>query len=166
LKLNIEPEHHLAQQTDMEAYLRSDLTGIVVDHDRYMDEKFANRMRFSFAHELDHFFLHRELYERAAFESAEEWKEILLGLPEADYTYFEYQANEFAGRLLVPREVLIHEIENASDVLKRNKMLDHIKSDPYAVLSAISTRIGKTFGVSFEVIERRAEREKLWPPDI
>ena len=166
LKLNIEPEHHLAQQTDMEAYLRSDLTGIVVDHDHYMDEKFANRMRFSFAHELGHFFLHRELYERVAFESAEQWKEILLGLPEADYTYFEYQANEFAGRLLVPREVLIHEIENASDVLKRNKMLDHITSDPYAVLSAISTRMGKTFGVSFEVIEKRAEREKLWPPDI
>ena len=150
----------------MEAYLRSDLTGIVVDHDHYMDEKFANRMRFSFAHELGHFFLHRELYERVAFESADEWKEILLGLPEADYTYFEYQANEFAGRLLVPREVLIHEIENAGDVLKRNKMLDHIKSDPYAVLSAISTRIGKTFGVSFEVIEKRAEREKLWPPDV
>ena len=139
VKLDIEPEHDLAPQTDMEAHLRSDLTGIVVDHDHYMDEKFANRMRFSFAHELGHFFLHKDFYETVVFESAEEWKEILLGLPEADYTNFEYQANEFAGRLLVPREALIHEIENAGDASNENNMLDHIKSDPYAVLSAIST---------------------------
>ncbi len=166
LKLDIEPEHGLYQFADMEAYLRSDLTGIVVDHDHYMNEKFANRMRFSFAHELGHYFLHREFYEMVDFESAEEWKEILLGLPEADYTNFEYQANEFAGRLLVPRDALIHEIANAMEVVKRNKQLNHIKADPYAVLSAISTRIGRTFGASSEVIERRAEREKLWPPDI
>jgi len=166
LKLDIEPEHGLMQSTDMEAYLRSDLTGIIVDHDHYMDEKFAKRMRFSFAHELGHFFLHKDFYSKVIFESAEEWREILLGLPEPDYTYFEYQANEFAGRLLVPRKALIHEIGTAMETLKRNNLLEHIKSDSYAVLSAISTRIGKTFGVSSEVIEKRVEREKLWPPDI
>ncbi|PIV06850.1 MAG: hypothetical protein CO013_01520 [Syntrophobacterales bacterium CG_4_8_14_3_um_filter_58_8] len=166
LKLDIEPEHNLAQQTDMEAYLRSDLTGIVVDHDHYMDEKFASRMRFSFAHELGHFFLHREFYERVAFESADEWKEILLGLPEADYTNFEYQANEFAGRLLVPREALIHEIEKSIETLKRNNMLEYLKGDPYAVLSGITPRLARIFGVSSDVIERRVDREKLWPPDI
>ncbi|MDO9585047.1 MAG: hypothetical protein Q7I93_01025 [Syntrophales bacterium] len=50
LKLDIDPENNLMQTTDMEAYLRSDLRGIVVDHDHYMNEKFANRMRFLFAH--------------------------------------------------------------------------------------------------------------------
>lgn len=164
LKLDIEPEHGLEPQMGMEAYLRADLSGIIVDNDHYMNDRFANRMRFSFAHELGHFFLHREFYEGVTFESADAWKEILLGLPETDYTNFEYQANEFAGRLLVPREALIHEIENACDVLRQNKIIDHIKVDPYAVLSAISTRIGRTFGVSAEVIERRVEREKLWPP--
>jgi Zn-dependent peptidase ImmA (M78 family) len=67
LKLDIEPEHNLMQQTDMEAYLRSDLTGIIVDHDHYMDEKFANRMRFSFAHELGHLFLHKDFYATVVF---------------------------------------------------------------------------------------------------
>lgn len=166
LKLGIDPEHNLMQKTDMEAYLRSDLTGIVVDHDHYMDEKFANRMRFSFAHELGHFFLHKDFYTMIVFESAEEWKEILLSLPDTEYRYFEYQANEFAGRLLVPREDLVQEIEKSVETLKRNNILEYLKGDPYAVLSGITPRLARIFGVSSDVIERRVDREKLWPPDI
>ena len=166
LKLAIDPEHNLMQTMDMEAYLRSDLTGIVVDHDHYMDEKFANRMRFSFAHELDHFFLHKDFYTMIVFESAEEWKEILLSLPDTEYRYFEYQANEFAGRLLVPRKDLVQEIEKSVETLKRNNMLEYLKGDPYAVLSGITPRLARIFGVSSDVIEKRVDREKLWPPDI
>ena len=166
LKLDIDPENNLMQKTDMEAYLRSDLRGIVVDHDHYMNEKFANRMRFSFAHELGHFFLHKDFYAMIVFESAEEWKDILLSLPDTEYRYFEYQANEFAGRLLVPREALVHEIENALELLELNNMLEYLKADPNAVLSRISTQLSRPFGVSIDVIERRVDREKLWPPDV
>ena len=164
LKLYIDPEHDLMQKTDMEAYLRSDLAGIAVDYDHYMDEKFANRMRFSFAHELGHFFLHKDMYASFKFESAEEWKEILQGMPDVEYRSFEYQANEFAGRLLVPREDLIHEIEKSVETLKRNNMLEYLKGDPYAVLSRISPQLAKPFGVSTDVIETRVKREDLWPP--
>lgn len=166
LKLDIDPENNLMQKTDMEAYLRSDLRGVVVDHDHYMNEKFANRMRFSFAHELGHFFLHKDFYAMIVFESAEEWKEILLSLPDTEYRFFEYQANEFAGRLLVPREDLVHEIENALKLLELNNMLEYLKADPNAVLSRISTQLSRPFGVSTDVIERRVDREKLWPPDV
>lgn len=166
LKLDIEPENNLMQKTDMEAYLKSDLRGIVVDHDHYMNEKFANRMRFSFAHELGHFFLHKDFYAMIVFESAEEWKDILLSLPDTEYRYFEYQANEFAGRLLVPREDLVREIDNALKLLELNNMLEYLKADPNAVLSRISTQLSRPFGVSADVIERRVDREKLWPPDI
>jgi len=166
LKLDIDPENNLMQKTDMEAYLRSDLRGIVVDHDHYMNEKFANRMRFSFAHELGHFFLHKDFYAMIVFESAEEWKEILLSLPDTEYRFFEYQANEFAGRLLVPREALVNEIENALKLLELNSMLEYLKADPNAVLSRISTQLSRPFGVSTDVIERRVDREKLWPPDV
>jgi len=166
LKLYIDPEHGLMQKTDMEAYLRSDLAGIAVDYDHYMDEKFANRMRFSFAHELGHFFLHKDMYAVIVFESAEEWKEILQSLPDTEYRNFEYQANEFAGRLLVPREDLNHEIGNALDVLKRNNLMEFLKVDPYAVLSRISPQLAKPFGVSTDVIETRVRREDLWPPNV
>ncbi|MBU0651345.1 MAG: ImmA/IrrE family metallo-endopeptidase [Proteobacteria bacterium] len=166
LKLYIDPEHDLMQKTDMEAYLRSDLAGIAVDYDHYMDEKFANRMRFSFAHELGHFFLHKDMYAVIVFESAEEWKVILQNLSDTEYRNFEYQANEFAGRLLVPREDLNHEIENALDVLKRNNLMEFLKVDPYAVLSRISPQLAKPFGVSTDVIETRVRREDLWPPNV
>jgi Zn-dependent peptidase ImmA (M78 family) len=87
-------------------------------------------------------------------------------MSDTDYRYFEYQANEFAGRLLVPRADLIHEIDNSIEVLKRNDMPDYLKSDSYAVLSGITTRMARIFGVSSEVIERRVDKEKLWPPDF
>ena len=32
---------------DMDAYLKTDLSGIVVDHDCYMQDKFANRSFFA-----------------------------------------------------------------------------------------------------------------------
>jgi Zn-dependent peptidase ImmA (M78 family) len=79
---------------------------------------------------------------------------------------FKYQANEFAGRLLVPREDLNHEIGNALDVLKRNNMMEFLKMDPYAVLSRISSQLAKPFGVSTDVIETRVRREDLWPPNV
>lgn len=50
-------KHNLFSEIDMDAYLKRDLSGIVVDYDLYMEEKSSNRMRFSFAHELGHFFL-------------------------------------------------------------------------------------------------------------
>ena len=84
-----------------------DLTGIVVDHDFYMNEKFANRIRFSFAHELGHYFHHKEYYSRAGFVSAKDWKNFIINIPESEYRNFEWQANEFAGRLLVPHAELV-----------------------------------------------------------
>jgi hypothetical protein len=58
----------------MDAYLKMDLTGIVVDHDFYMNEKFFNRMRFSFAHELGHYFLHQDIFATFNVNSPEGWK--------------------------------------------------------------------------------------------
>jgi hypothetical protein len=62
LKLDIVPMHNLQSDNDMEACLKLDLSGIVVDYDRYMNTKYANRMRFAFAHELGHFLLHKHIY--------------------------------------------------------------------------------------------------------
>lgn len=76
LKLDIEPVRYLLATIDMDAYLTMDMTGIVVDYDCYMNARFANRMRFSFAHELGHFFLHREIFSILNPNSPEEWKDL------------------------------------------------------------------------------------------
>jgi Zn-dependent peptidase ImmA (M78 family) len=131
-----------------------------------MNDKFANRMRFSFAHELGHFFPHKELYLRFGISSPEDWKDFILNVPENEYRSFEWQANEFAGRLLVPYPVLESEVKKISKVLKKNNLLTFLEVDSDAVLSRISPTLCKPFGVSTDVIERRVKRERLWPPNI
>ncbi len=166
LRLDIEPVKHLLSTIDIDAYLKRDLSGIVVDYDCYMEDRFANRMRFSFAHELGHLFLHKDLYTRFGIESPEQWKDLILNVHENEYRSFEWQANEFAGRLLVPHPELEAEMEQVGDILKENDLITFLKMDPDAVLSRVSPMVCKPFGVSTEVIERRVKREALWPPKI
>lgn len=166
LRLNIEPMKYLLATVDIDAYLKRDLSGIVVDYDCYMNDKFANRMRFSFAHELGHFFLHKELYIKFGITSPEDWKDFILNVPENEYRSFEWQANEFAGRLLVPYPELKSEVGKVGKILKENNLLPFLEIDPDAVLSRISPMLCKPFGVSTEVVERRVKREGFWPPDI
>jgi Zn-dependent peptidase ImmA (M78 family) len=166
LKLLPEPKRGLFSSTDMDAYLKMDLTAIVVDYDFYMNDKYATRIRFSFAHELGHFFLHKGVF--AAFDLVDPaaWKNFILNVPENEYSNFEWQANEFAGRLLVPHSALGTAIEQAANIIKKNNLADYLENDPDAVLSSISPMICKPFGVSADVIKRRVEREGLWPPEL
>jgi hypothetical protein len=42
-----------------------------------MDERYLNRLRFSFAHELGHYFLHEYIYNKMLFSHIEEWRDFL-----------------------------------------------------------------------------------------
>jgi hypothetical protein len=166
LRLDIEPIKNLLSPIDIDSYLKRNLSGIVVDYDCYMNDKFANRMRLLFAHELGHFFLHKELYLKFGISSPEDWKDFILNVPENEYRNFEWQANEFAGRLLVPYQELEAEMEKVVEILKENNLVHFLKVDPDAVLPRISPTLCKPFGVSTEVIETRVKREHLWPPNL
>lgn len=166
LKLNIEPEHGLLEEFDVDAYLKRDLTGIVVDYKCYMDERFTNRLRFSLAHELGHLILHKDLYTQFPIDSLKEWKSFILNLPDREYGFIEYQANEFAGRVLVPKELLTSEVDKCIDQLEEAGLLEYLATNPEAILSSISPSLCKPFGVSDKVIEIRVGREELWPPAI
>ncbi|AEB08502.1 ImmA/IrrE family metallo-endopeptidase [Desulfobacca acetoxidans] len=167
LQLNVEPTHGLLNLIDMDAYLKMDLSGIVVDYDSYMEARYANRLRFSLAHELGHYILHKDVYLKLNLTSAEEWKNFIINVPEDEYGDFEWQANEFAGRFLVPHNFLKARLDGVIKLIKQNKELTtYLKKDPDAVLSRVSPVLRKPFGVSEEVIERRLKRENLWPPDF
>jgi hypothetical protein len=166
LKLNIQPEHEMLSDFDIDAFLRKDFTGIVVDYDCFMDERFSNRLRFSYAHEIGHLILHKDIYKQISFTSPEEWRDFIENYSDREYGFFEYQANEFAGRLLVPRDVLEKELNVKLDEIKVHGLIDYLENEPSSVLASISTSLGRPFGVSYVVIERRVEREELWPPKI
>jgi Zn-dependent peptidase ImmA (M78 family) len=166
LRLDVEPVVGLLAALDMDAYLKTDLSGIVVDHDCYMQDKFANRLRFSLAHELGHYFLHRDVYSGLPLSSIEDWKDFILNVSESEYEAFEWQANEFAGRFLVPYDKLKCKVEEALGMIKKWDLIEYLQQDPDAVLSRVSPFLRKTFGISEQVIVFRVKRENLWPPEI
>ncbi len=53
---------------NVDAYLKLDCTGIVVNETYFYNERSINRLRFSIAHELGHFILHRNIIENLNFE--------------------------------------------------------------------------------------------------
>jgi Zn-dependent peptidase ImmA (M78 family) len=163
LDLSIEPLPNLLRELDVDAFLKRDYSGVVVDIECFMEERFQNRFRFSLAHEIGHLVLHRNLFDEYPISSIEEWKFFITEIPEEQYKFIEYQANEFAGRLLIPRNALMKEIEECLGLIEDPRLIEFLRKDPAAVLSRISPKIGKVFGVSDEVIQRRAEREEFWP---
>ncbi len=166
LGLDIEPLHGLLSMIDMDAWLKMDLTGIVVDYDSYMNEKYANRLRFSLAHELGHYLLHRDIYSTLPFNSIEDWKDFIINVPETEYGGFEFQANQFAGRFLVPYDILETKVKEAIEIIKQEDLMEYLRQEPDAVLSRVAPFIGKAFGVSEQVIKLRVQNEELWPPQI
>jgi Zn-dependent peptidase ImmA (M78 family) len=126
--------------------------------------RFANRLRFSFAHEVGHLTLHKQLVSLFDFDTPVEYLAFVNGLPEQEYRWIEGQANEFAGCLLVPRDRLKVEIEKACATLK-DRGLDYLLEEQSDMVgSTLSPFMRRVFGVSDEVIDIRIQKEGLWPP--
>ncbi len=99
------------------------------------------------------------------FNNEYEYIDFIQGIDEKEYKFFEWQANYFAGNLLVPRYELSLEINKIMSIFEIDPVLSGILiENPVQVLEGISSSISKKFGVSDEVIIRRANDEKLWPP--
>ncbi len=86
----------------------------------------------------------------------------MLQMPDKEYGFLEYHANEFAGRLLVPVGELQVELEQVLQEAEE-KGVPRRKLTGDSHLSYLCIPIAKHFAVSQDVIERRLTREKLWP---
>jgi Zn-dependent peptidase ImmA (M78 family) len=162
LDLEVRPISKLKEDNDIDALLLGDWKTIVVDQAQYMDERYANRLRFSLAHELGHYVLHQAVFQQIPRGSVQQWIEFMRDLPEKEYSFLEYHAYEFAGRFLVPPEALCREFEVAILLAEQNGMpRDQIQSDAH--MQYLAKPVSRTFAVSSSVIERRLAKEKLWP---
>lgn len=63
----------LRTDDDVDALLLGDWQTIMVDQGLFMDDRYSNRLRFSIAHELGHYVLHRTVFEQIPRATAEEW---------------------------------------------------------------------------------------------
>jgi hypothetical protein len=162
LGLEFVPVPGLRQHYDMEALLVPGLKRIYVDKEGFENPKQLFRLNFSVAHEIGHLILHPRQYQGAAHKSLEQWLAYFRAIPEAEYRKIEWQANEFAGRLLVPRTALA--VRLASVVRKARSAGFAFGSGDDATLEYVSNAINRPFEVSWEVMIRRLRNEDLWPP--
>ena len=161
LQLEIWPIEGLLQTIDIDGFLSQDLQTIFVDKTIYMDQRYYRRLRFTYAHEIGHLILHKEEIQRCEFRTETEWKRFREDMSEDDLFWFEQQAYEFAGRLLVPKKRLIEELKNQQNKIDQFRALAE-SDDEELLIRAVSRIICDKFEVSDSVIFRRIKNEKIW----
>jgi Zn-dependent peptidase ImmA (M78 family) len=161
LGLDFQPQRGLKNRFDIDAVLLSDFKTILIDNDEFTDKASEPRLRFSIAHEIGHLILHRQhlltLY--VLPKNANDLFRFSSLISETEYRKYEYQANEFGGRLLVPVDMLVQRIIAYCSSLGVSRFT-HSADDP-EFLEALFANMAKEFGVSSDVIVRRVKYEKL-----
>ncbi|MBI5739450.1 MAG: ImmA/IrrE family metallo-endopeptidase [Nitrospirae bacterium] len=110
LGIHVVPKFMMEKNIGLVGFLSNDFSTIYIDenvHD-YQEARF----RFTLAHEIGHLMLHKNMYKNLAFRTPEEWKSIQLRLKDDVRKWFEWQANCFAGLVLVPRDELGNHVNN------------------------------------------------------
>jgi Zn-dependent peptidase ImmA (M78 family) len=100
LGIRIIPIEGLQKLCDMEGFISKDFTAIYVDKFIYIDDRYYKRVRFTIAHEIGHYVLHRGTIDHQKFEDEEEWIKFRIGINDETLGWFETQASEFAGSCL------------------------------------------------------------------
>lgn len=160
--LDIVPMSGLRQDADIDALLLDDWQTLVVDQAYYLDDRYQNRIRFSVAHELGHYAMHKSAFEKIPRGSPDEWLAFVRDMPEKEYSFLESHANEFAGRFLVPSNELQSEFEAAIQQAEQNGLPRNQLTEE-SHMQYLAKPIARRFEVSSSVIERRLMKEKLWP---
>jgi Zn-dependent peptidase ImmA (M78 family) len=160
LRITPIPVPGLLQSIDVDGFLSNDLKSIYIDQSIYLDDRYENRLRFTFAHEIGHLVLHKDEIQQCNFRNGDEWLHFREDMLEDDLFYFEQQAYEFAGRLLVPIDSLREEIGNMKD------KIDHFRSiagenNEEMLKESIARVICGKFKVSEGVVLRRIRNEKI-----
>lgn len=160
--INIIPVESLQKQCDMEGFISKDYKYIYVDNFLYTDDRYYRRVRFTIAHEIGHYVLHRSTIDDQKFKDEEEWMSLRMGLNDDTLGWFETQASEFAGRLLVPIDSLIEEFRTKREsILKKYSSWDSKPLSDDDLFTMVAPKICGRFDVSADVIERRLRKENI-----
>ncbi len=109
LGIGIFPIIGLSRNFRVDAFISADFKTIYVDSREF--EKDSHRYRFSLAHELGHFILHKK-YCPDGVDDLKEWFRIFRRFIN---NYAEFQANYFAGSMLVPESELVRILDEEFD---------------------------------------------------
>lgn len=160
LSLKIEPIPILGlMEIDIDGFLTSDLKSICIDANIYQNPRNENRLRFTLAHEVGHWVLHKNEIRRCSFRNPIDWMHFREDFLEDDLNWFEQQAYEFAGRLLIPKDALLSELKSLDSKIREYRSRADGEIEPLE--DALSRVLCSKFGVLPEVVARRMRREKI-----
>lgn len=160
LKLKISPTKGMMNECGMDAFITADWQLIYVDYDKYMDERYKNRLRFSLAHEIGHFVLHKKIYKQLNITILKDVYRFYEEISEREYNKLEIQANRFADYLLIPRGRLAIERNKELRKLKESNSFNLEKMDRQTLNSYLANPLSHIFGVSEEATEIALNRLK------
>ncbi|HCL00461.1 MAG TPA: hypothetical protein DHW42_10215 [Candidatus Marinimicrobia bacterium] len=159
-KIQPVPQPDLYGKCGIDAFLTPDCKELWVDQQRYFSNNWTNRSRFTIAHEIGHLYMHKKELSKLHFESINEWIDFRINNSQ-NVGRFEYQGHEFAGRLLVPKKLLLEEVAKFSNKITiYKKSAGNRANDP--IISHIAGIICPTFGVSEQVISKRIIKENIF----
>lgn len=157
LGLNIFPFPRLWKDHKISGFLTGDLATIYVDEVQY--EELIEKYRYTLAHELGHYILHKDCYEKIAFSDVENYKCFRISIPSKEIGWFEVQSNWFAGQLLVPPKPLMDICQKVID--KYTNTFRKLSLPNGEIWSYIANEVAPHFNVSDAVVEIQIKREKI-----
>ena len=157
LGLNIFPFPRLYKDHGLNGFLSRDLSTIHVDEIQY--NQFNEKYRYTLAHELGHYVLHKACYDDLTFQSIDDYKRWRISVPAEEISWFETQGEWFAGQLLVPTKQLIDVCHTV--VAKHRPVFKKMTSIPDDIWSYISIEIAGYFDVNPPVVEIRIKKENI-----
>jgi len=153
LGMSIVPTKSLMAVSGADALITTDWNLIYVDYDKFLDERFENRLRFTFAHEIGHYILHKNIYNSFEVKEIKDYYNLFKDIPQIQYNKLETQAMMFASYLLIPRETLVFQrskILKTYDSIARDKMRN---IDERTLNSYLANPLSNIFGVSGTALE-------------
>jgi len=169
LRLDLIPYDGLYRNFGADAAVLADFSGFYIDGETFdmidrAPEWRLNRFRFSLAHEMGHLFLHRNVFDAAKIRDLDHYLEWLNEHGGNKYQ-IEREANEFAGRLLVPVEVLKECFETMRVAFNAN-FGRHGWINDEDLRAKAAEQIAPRFGVHHKAITTRFDREGIWPSPL
>lgn len=158
LSMDVIPLDGLKADVGVDAFLTNDGDTIYIDE--WVVKHAHVRFRFSLAHEAAHYWLHDALYQECSIQSVGDWLAVQAAIGEDGYKWFEWQANSFAGLVLVPGDLLASAFGSVADRLLREgiqpRQIDH-----HPTRAAVIRELSRQFVVSEQTMEIRLERDGL-----
>ncbi len=135
----------------IDAFISSDFSQITIDE--YAYENYAERTKFSIAHEIGHSIMHAEWYKTHGPKNLDDYLTFHERINQESYKYLEIQANTFAGLILVPTVPLTN--------LLKTKLGRAPSNEDLSILLPIFQELLDVFHVSGEMLLYRMQKEKF-----